>query len=126
MSRATNDKRTPEAMAAPYIELDLDSEMDELFRQGSWAQGRSARTLAKYDDLRLVLTALKAGTRIPTHDTEGRISIHCLRGRLQIRAEERVFQLAQGTILTLDGGVPHDVEAAEDSAFLLTIAWPRR
>ena len=125
MSRATNERRTQEAMSAPYIELDLAREIDDLHRDGPWSQGRSAKTLAKYDDLRLVLTALKAGTRIPTHDTDGRIAIQCIRGRLRVHAEGRVLPMAPGTILTLDRSVPHDVEAAEDSAFLLTITWPR-
>ncbi len=29
-----------------------------------------------------------------------------------------------GQLLVLDRSVPHDVDALEDSAFLLTIAWP--
>jgi len=29
-------------------------------------------------------------------------------------------------LLALDRGILHDVEALEDSAFLLTIAWPGR
>lgn len=29
-----------------------------------------------------------------------------------------------GRLLALDQAMPHEVEALEDSAFLLTIAWP--
>jgi hypothetical protein len=29
-----------------------------------------------------------------------------------------------GGLLALDRGLPHDVEAIEESALLLTIAWP--
>jgi hypothetical protein len=29
-------------------------------------------------------------------------------------------------LLALDQGVPHDIEAHEESAFLLTLAWPGR
>ena len=36
----------------------------------------------------------------------------------------RTFDLPAGTLLTLDQNLPHDVEALEESAFLLTIAWP--
>jgi hypothetical protein len=32
--------------------------------------------------------------------------------------------LPAGHLLALDQCVPHDVEAAEDSAFLLTLSWP--
>ena len=31
-----------------------------------------------------------------------------------------------GAFLTLERGLRHDVEAMEDSSFLLTISWPRR
>jgi quercetin dioxygenase-like cupin family protein len=78
----------------------------------------------KYDNLRVVLTALKANSRIPPHQTAGRISIHTVRGRIQVRAEGRTFNLPAGSLLALDQGLRHDVEALEDSAFLLTIAWP--
>lgn len=41
-----------------------------------------------------------------------------------MHADGRVIDLPMGHVLALDGAVPHDVEALEDSAFLLTIAWP--
>jgi hypothetical protein len=34
------------------------------------------------------------------------------------------IDLPAGRLLVLDRGIPHDVEALETSAFLLTIAWP--
>jgi hypothetical protein len=43
-----------------------------------------------------------------------------------MRALGRTFDLPAGSLLALDRGLPHDVEALEDSAFLLTIAWPGR
>jgi hypothetical protein len=38
---------------------------------------------------------------------------------------EGTVDLALGGLLVLDRAVPHDVEALEDSAILLTLAWPR-
>ena len=32
--------------------------------------------------------------------------------------------LLPGGLLALDFGMPHDIEALEESALLLTIAWP--
>ena len=116
----------PQPMAAPYLELDLAKELEQLHREPGWSSGQNARTLVKYDDLRIVLTALKAHARIPGHQTEGRISIHAVAGHLQVRAQGRTFDLPAGRLLALDQLVPHDVEALEDSAFLLTIAWPGR
>lgn len=93
-------------------------------RQDAWRVGRNAITLAKYGDLRVVLTVLKAKSRINQHKADGRISVQTVEGHIRMHALGKEFDLPQGHLLTLDRGVPHDVEALEDSAFLLTIAWP--
>jgi quercetin dioxygenase-like cupin family protein len=79
----------------------------------------------KYDDFRVVLIALNAHARLPEHHTKGRISIQTVAGHIVVRADGRTFDLPTGTLLALDHDVPHDVEALEASACLLTIAWPR-
>jgi quercetin dioxygenase-like cupin family protein len=117
-------RRHPTPMAAPYLEFDVTSELEQLHRETAWQSGQNAKTLVKFDDLRSVLMALKARSRIPGHQTEGRISIHAIAGHIQVRAQGRTFDLPSGRLLTLDRRLPHDVEALEDSAFLLTIAWP--
>ena len=71
-----------------------------------------------------VLIALKAHSSIPGHQTEGQISIQLVAGHIQVRAPGRTFDLRSGGLLALDRGLPHDVEALEESALLLTIAWP--
>jgi quercetin dioxygenase-like cupin family protein len=116
----------PQPMAATYLEFDLTREIEQLHQEPDWGKGQNAKTLIKYDDFRVVLTALHAHARIPGHQTEGRISIQTVRGHIQVRAEGRTFDLPVGRLVALDRGVPHDVEALEDSAFLLTIAWPER
>ena len=118
--------RRPHAspMAEPLMEFDLPAEIDRLRAETTWSTGQNARTLVKYSDLRVVLTALQAKARIPEHKTEGRISVHVLSGHIHLRAAGRTFSLRPGSLLTLDHGMPHDVEALEESAFLLTIAWP--
>ena len=113
-----------QSMSAPFLEFDLDREIEQLHREPEWESGQNARTLVKYDDFRIVLTALKAHVRIPAHHTEGRISISTLRGHIQMHASDRTFDLPVGSLLALDRDVSHDVEALEDSAFLLTIARP--
>jgi quercetin dioxygenase-like cupin family protein len=109
---------------AGYVELDLTRELDQLHGEPEWDKGQNAKTIVKYDNLRVVLMALKAHVRIPQHVTEGRITIQTIRGHIRVRADQRTFDLPVGALLALDHGVPHDVEATEDSAFLLTIGWP--
>ena len=120
--------RRPHAppMAGPFMEFDLPAEVHRLHAETTWSKGHNARTLIKYDDFRVVLTALQANMRVPEHKTEGRISVHVLSGHIQVRAAGRTFSLRAGCVLALDQGVPHDIEALEESAFLLTIAWPGR
>ncbi len=67
---------------------------------------------------------LRARAQVPGHQTKGRISIHVVVGHILVRAEGRTFDLQTGALLALDQGLSHNVEAIEDSAFLLTIAWP--
>jgi mannose-6-phosphate isomerase-like protein (cupin superfamily) len=49
-----------------------------------------------------------------------------LSGHLQVHAAGRTFNLRPGRLLALDHGLSHDVEALEESALLLTIAWPAK
>ena len=114
------------SMADPFMEFDLPAEIHRLKAETTWSTGQNARTLIKYDDFRVVLIALQAKVRIPEHNAEGRLSVHVLSGHIQLRASGRTFSLRPGGLLAIDRGVPHDVEALEESAFLLTMAWPGR
>jgi quercetin dioxygenase-like cupin family protein len=120
--------RRPHAppMASPFLEFDLTAEVQHLRDETTWNTGRNARTIVKYDDFRVVLMALQANMRIGEHKTDGRISIHMLSGHIRLNASGRTFDLRPGSLVTLDQGSSHDMEAMEESAFLLTIAWPGR
>jgi quercetin dioxygenase-like cupin family protein len=111
-------------MAAPYLEFDLPAEIDRLKAESTWSTGHNARTLIKYDDLRVVLMALQSDARIPDHQADGRLSVQVLSGHIQVRASGRTFNLRAGGVLALDRGIRHDVTALAESAVLLTIAWP--
>ena len=126
MSDASNEPRRPSAqpMAAAYLEVDIASELQQLQSEAGWQSGHRAKMLVKYDGLRVVLIALKAGSTIPEHHAEGQISIQSVVGHIRVRAQGRSFELRPGGLLALDHGVPHDVDAMEDSAFLLTMARP--
>ena len=70
-----------------------------------------------------MLTVLQSDALVHEHKTTGRISVQALSGHIQMHAHDKVFHLPAGH-LALDRVLPHDVKALEDSAFLLTIAWP--
>jgi quercetin dioxygenase-like cupin family protein len=110
----------------PLLHLDLISELGRLREDESWKQpaGRSSKTLVKHPDLRIVLIAMKANTRMHEHTAAGRISVQTLSGHVRLHLPGQVVELPAGHLLALDECVPHDVEAAEESAFLLTLSWP--
>ena len=122
-TQTAHNRPHPQSMSGPYLEFNLAGEIDQLHGERTWSTGQNAKTLAKYADFRVVLTVLRAQAQIPGHRTEGRVSIQTVRGHIVVRAEGRTFDLPAGALLVLDSGVPHDVEAREDSALLLTIAW---
>lgn len=113
-------------MADPFMEFDLPAEIHRLHEEIPWSTGQKARTLIKYDDFRIVLIALAAEARMQEHKADGRISIQVLSGHVQLRASGRTFNLRPGGLLALDRGISHDVYALEESALLLTVAWPGR
>lgn len=116
------------SLAEPLLRFDLNEEMQKLRRDNSWERetGRSSRTLAKYADFRIVLIYMKAGTRMHDHRAEARISIHALLGKVLLHIpDQKPVELSAGELLTLDCGIHHDVEACEESAFLLTVAWAK-
>jgi quercetin dioxygenase-like cupin family protein len=113
-------------MASLFLEFDLTAEVNRLRCETTWNTGRNARTLVKYADFRVVLTALQANRRIPELKTDWRISVHMLSGHIRLNASGRTFDLRPGSLVALDQGSSHDIEALEESAFLLTIAWPGR
>ena len=119
-----NKRPHPQSMDAPYLEFNIARELQQLHLEPGGQSGQNAKTLVKYDGLRIVLIALKARSTIPEHHTEGQISIQTIVGHIQVRSDGRSFELRPGGLLALDHGLPHDVEALEESAFLLTIAWP--
>jgi quercetin dioxygenase-like cupin family protein len=66
---------------------------------------------------------MKAGSRIAEHQAEGSATIHALSGHVRLRLPERTVELAAGSILSLPPGLRHDVEAAADSALVVTFGW---
>jgi len=119
-------KRLPQ-LAESLLQFDLLAELRLLRQEESWQRqtGRSSKTLAKYPDFRIILVLMKANTQMNEHRAEGRISIHQLLGKMCIHLPDQKINMAVGQLLVLDCGMVHNVEALEESAFLLTVAWPK-
>ena len=120
-----SDERPARRVSSAVSTFDLAEEVAALCRESAWQQGdRNAKTLFKEADVRVVLTALKAGAVVKEHQVPGPATVQTLSGRLALHLSDRTVELASGQLLALTGDLPHDVEAIEESAFLVTIAWP--
>jgi quercetin dioxygenase-like cupin family protein len=107
---------------SPVISLDTEDEVHALKTEPEWIAGeRNGITLAKYPHMRVVLVALRRGTSLREHKVEGPMALYLLSGKVSVTVRKTRYQVQEGGLFTLRKTVPHDVEALEDSAFLLTI-----
>jgi quercetin dioxygenase-like cupin family protein len=83
--------------------------------------GRSARTLVKEGPLRLTIIGLAPGGDLPTHSTEGPVTVHILEGEVLFEASGRAYPLSTGDVLVLASGVEHSARSATGGLFLLTV-----
>ncbi len=112
-------------LAAPFLKFDLADEIGALRRESTFLRnGHNARTLAKYEDLRIVLEVAQRGTRMATHEPGERTSVHVLRGRIRLHAgeDDSAHEVRAGQIVTMDRSTAHDIVAADDCAFLLYVS----
>jgi quercetin dioxygenase-like cupin family protein len=116
--------RSPGPLESPILSFDLNDEIARLRSENAWQCGRNSKTLVKHPDFRVVLTVLKSNARLHEHKAAGRISVQAIAGHIRMHVQEKAIDLPTGHMLALERALPHDVEALEDSAFLLTIAWP--
>lgn len=110
-------------LADSILLFDISHEITQLRLEDSWQRGigRSSKTLVKHPDFRIVLTLMKPQSLMHEHRTDARISIQAVMGKIKLHLRQRTVELSAGQLLALDSGVPHDVEAEEESAFLLTV-----
>lgn len=121
LERLTGSPERP--LDAPLLTFDIPALLTQVKRESAWRTGsRNAITLLKTRGLRVVLVAMHAGTVIPSHRAEGPITVQVLEGQLVFSAGSKNVTLASAQVLTLQPGIPHDLEAKCECAFLLTIA----
>ena len=118
--------RTPRPLAASALAFDLDAEIAALKAEPTWrATSHNARTLAKYADHRIVLVVLGAGSRVHTAQIDQSMTVAPRYGRVRVHLPDGSADVPAEHLLVLDSCVQHDIEALEESAFLLSIGWSK-
>jgi quercetin dioxygenase-like cupin family protein len=105
--------------------FNVRDEFREMKAGDQWKSSRrGAKTLVKNDALRIVLVALSSGMRLDEHKAEGAITVSVAEGSVRFTASGEETVLATGALLTLASGIPHAVEALEESALVVTVVQP--
>ena len=116
----------------PYRPVDLNTTLTKAFPFMSMAEnlmeeaefatsGRASLTLARGDELTLVLIVMKAGTTLSEHPAPAAAAVIMLSGEIIFTTSSDKITLEQGEGVTFTGDVLHSVYTSEDSAFLVAI-----
>lgn len=65
--------------------------------------------------------AMKKGQVMKEHQTPFPIVVEIVKGNIEFGVEGGILKLKKGYLVALDGGVPHDLTAKEDSIIRLTL-----
>jgi quercetin dioxygenase-like cupin family protein len=86
-----------------------------------WTSGdRHAVSLVKDDALNVLLMMLKKGSHLHEHRTKGPITVQVVSGSVRFSGGSEQRIIAAGEIVALDRGIPHSLEALDESALILT------
>ncbi|MBS1815086.1 MAG: hypothetical protein JSS87_09460 [Acidobacteria bacterium] len=110
-------------MVQDLAEFNLDQEIANAL-QTAPTQGHSAKVLFKKSDLRILLISMQKGSVLKEHHADGTISVQVIKGSVRFTVQGQAHDLRLHNLLTLGASIKHEVEALEDAAILLTIAWP--
>jgi uncharacterized protein (DUF2249 family)/mannose-6-phosphate isomerase-like protein (cupin superfamily) len=68
---------------------------------------------------RMVLLSMRAGQCIPEHATQGIVTVHAILGHITFYTPSLPCELYAGEVVCIEGGIPHRIEAHEDSSLLV-------
>jgi quercetin dioxygenase-like cupin family protein len=128
MAAPTERPRThpAERFAGAEHVLDLPAALEKLRGEGrrgdtTSSKGHRQISLLHHGPVRMVLYAFDADGRLPEHGAPGWVTIHVLRGALEVRTSSARHTLREGQLLALAPDVRHDVHALEAAEMLLGV-----
>ncbi len=122
MTRPREKSVKARGITTPVLSMSVEEEIDRLQSEPEWTSGREdAITLVKYPRMRVVLVALKRGSRMRQRKVEGPLSIYVISGRITIAAEHDEYEVKAKGLFTMRQKYLDEVRAIGDSVFLLTM-----
>jgi quercetin dioxygenase-like cupin family protein len=119
------DRRATHVLSGESLVFRIADEIRDVSSDLSRASGgRSAKTLAKADGLRVTLVVMDAGVALDPESVAGGASLQVIEGELSVGTDGGEESLGPGGLIVLPENLHKRVQARERSAFLLTVAWP--
>ncbi|MCG9127403.1 hypothetical protein JT359_07375 [Candidatus Poribacteria bacterium] len=95
---------------------------ENLMEEAEFAtSGRASLTLARGDEMTVVLTVMKAETTLSEHRAPSAAVVVMLTGEIIFTSNKNKITLEKGDGVTFTGDVLHSVHATKDSSFLIVI-----
>lgn len=79
------------------------------------------KVLFETDFTKEIRIAMKTGVVMKKHQTSYPIVVEIVKGAIDFGVNTQVLNLKNGDLIALEGGVPHDLKAIEDSVVRLTL-----
>jgi quercetin dioxygenase-like cupin family protein len=117
-----SDSRPARPLHRPAF-VDLAEEGRRLRSEPEWRDGeRNAVTVATTNRMRIVLTALRAGSELGNVEIDDTLTVQVMDGRLAVEIDGVDESLRAGQLATIEGAGSWRVAAETDSLVLLTSA----
>lgn len=118
-------RRGPHQLSGRGLVFQVATEVQSLRHDLEFTSGgRAAKTLVKTAGLRITLVLIRKGFGLNPEATAGGASIEVLEGRLRIQADGQPWDVRVGELIALADNLREPITALEETAFLLTVAWP--
>jgi len=116
-------KAPSERFSGPARIVSLSRVLEELESEERPARnGHRQMAVVRGASLTQLVFLFEADGHLAEHSAPGLVTIHVIRGSLEVEAADKTHHLGAGEILVLDAGLPHSVRASEPSAMLLSVS----
>ena len=102
--------------------VDLGDLISELTASPEWStEQRASRSITQTDELRAVVTALRAGADLHNDDPDESVTIQGLVGECVVTSDQGDIFVGEGTLVAVPRGSRWELVARTDAAVLLTV-----
>jgi quercetin dioxygenase-like cupin family protein len=89
---------------------------------GSELKAAQLVTRIKTEALEIFQLIVPSGQLVPTHELQGDVVVHCLEGRVSLKALGVIRDLKAGELLCFYSNEPFSVKGIEATSLLITVA----